>query len=106
MIQIEEFLDRRDGKFERLGGGQSRYAFSFGGGQLIETEMANDLDLKIFRVRQGRWKHANGDYEPRDYEPWDGDRIANAIARWCSKPAAERDSTLEVIHLATVESWR
>mmetsp|Transcript_12387 Transcript_12387/g.23771 ORF Transcript_12387/g.23771 Transcript_12387/m.23771 type:complete len:449 (+) Transcript_12387:180-1526(+) len=87
MVQVEECVYDQGDTLIR--------GWELGNGQQIETELAEEVRLKVFRMRQGT-VHYNGRVLPRPFDSLDADRVADAIDRWYE---SRSDLTLEMVEL-------
>ena len=86
MIQIEEC---------RVEDRSRLLKFELGDGQKIESLMAVDLGLKIFKVRQGRCGNS-----PRGFDDEDANLVAKAVLHWYASGCA--DTSIEIVQLRSV----
>lgn len=91
MLQIEEFSrDVSTDTGRRKTANELQYVL--GAGQKIETAMAQELNLKIFRIRQGAcWNDNANCVDKRPFTALDADKVATAVLNWYSNGAQEQD---------------
>ena len=92
MIQVVE-LRKREGQKPSQ---PSYYEYEVGNGQQIESEMANDLGLKVFRFYQpGDYKGATSYMMGLPFQSADVDNLVAQIKKWYSSDCQDL-STSEV----------
>jgi len=69
--------------------------FALGAGQIIETDMAKQAGLKIFRIQQGTKKW----HKRRDFNEEDANMVAEAIKSWSDAGGSATDCAEQIVVL-------